>query len=151
MTRLIRSSSYLFALLPATLFANEAVTEVQKVPDVMGVSNILQIVAGLFVVLMMIFAAAWMLKRYGGMGSVANSNLKIVAGITVGQREKIVVVQAGEKQILVGVSPGNIRTLHVLDQPIGDQSLHTANDEAIENNGGFIDHLKQQVEKRDQS
>ncbi|MCF6238842.1 MAG: hypothetical protein L3J79_08540 [Candidatus Marinimicrobia bacterium] len=72
--------------LPLSLFANEAIKVTPKMPEVMGASNILQIVAGLFVVLMVIMAVAWMLKRYGGFGGMANNDLKVVAGITVGQR-----------------------------------------------------------------
>jgi len=152
MTSLIKSFVLIALCFPTMLLANEVATEVQKVPDVMGVGNVLQIVAGLFVVLMMIVGAAWMLKRYGGLGGVSNANLKVVAGINVGQREKIVVVQAGEVQVLVGISPGNIRTLHVLEQHISDESsLKTAVSEGDENSDGFIGHLRQQVEKRVES
>jgi len=130
--------------------ANETVAvEIQKAPEVMGTGNIVQIVLGLFVVLMMIFGAGWMMKRFGGFGGVSNANLKVVAGITVGQREKIVVVQAGDVQVLVGIAPGNIRTLHVLDKNIDHESALTVKSAiTVEPGGGFMDQLKQQVKKR---
>jgi len=147
---LIKYFLLLTLLCPLSVMANETVAvEIQKAPEVMGTGNIVQIVLGLFVVLMMIFGAGWMMKRFGGFGGVSNANLKVVAGITVGQREKIVVVQAGDVQVLVGIAPGNIRTLHVLDKNIDDESaLADKSAVTVEADGGFLDQLKQQVKKR---
>jgi len=138
--------------MPFSAVANEASVELQKAPDVMGFGNIVQIVVGLFFVLMMIMGAAWLMKRYGGLGGVSNSDLKVVAGISVGQREKIVVVQAGDVQVLVGISPGNIRTLHVLENNISNEvGLRADTQDGADNSNGFIKHLKQQVKKRAES
>ena len=137
---------------PLSVSANEAAIEIQKVPDVMGAGNILQVVAGLSVVLLMILGAGWMMKRFGGLGGISNANLKVVAGITVGQREKIVVVQAGDVQVLVGISPGNIRTLHVLENNLSNENDLKANGNNASGDGkGFLSHLKHQVEKRAES
>ncbi len=152
MTTLIKIIAILSVLLPFSLFASEIAGEVPKIPSVMGAGNVLQILAGLFVVLVMIIGTGWLLKRYGGMGSVSNANLKVVAGITVGQREKIVVVQAGEVQVLVGVSPGNIRALHVLEKNICDERQLKVGNTAVENSSsGFVDQLKQQIKARSES
>ena len=150
---MIKHFLLLTLLCPLSVMANEtAAVEIQKVPDVMGTGNIVQIVLGLFVVLMMIFGAGWMMKRFGGFGGVSNANLKVVAGITVGQREKIVVVQAGDVQVLVGIAPGNIRTLHVLDKNIDSESeLQVKSATTVDQSGGFMDQLKQQVKKREAS
>lgn len=145
MSRIIVFFVSLLFVLPFSLHANEVSNELQKVPSVMGAGNIVQIVAGLAVVLVMIIGAAWMLKRYGGFGGAANENLKVVAGISVGQREKIVVVQAGEVQLLVGVTTSDIRTLHVLDKPI---TALTVVDTPSRNGKDFLGHLKDQVVKR---
>ncbi len=86
-----------------------------------GVSNYLQMFFGLFVVVALIFGMAWFMRRMGNMNSGAAGNLKVLGGISVGQRERVVLVQAGETQLLVGVAPGEIRTLHVMDKPIVTQ------------------------------
>jgi len=149
---LIKNFLILALFFPFSIMANEAVVEIQKIPDVMGPANIFQILAGLFVVLMMILGAGWMMKRFGGLGGVSNANLKIVAGISVGQREKIVVVQAGEVQVLVGIAPGNIQTLHVLDKNINsDRDLNVKSQKSGGSHDGFLNHLKQQVKKREKS
>jgi flagellar protein FliO/FliZ len=36
----------------------------------------------------------------------------------VGQRERVVLIQVGSQQLLLGVAPGRVQTLHVLEEPI---------------------------------
>jgi flagellar protein FliO/FliZ len=83
-----------------------------------GTDNYIQMFLGLFLVVGLIFGMAWFMRRMGGINGMAAGNLKVLGGISVGQRERIVLVQAGEVQLLVGVAPGEIRTLHVMDEPI---------------------------------
>ncbi len=152
MTLLIKNILLIALLFPFSIMANEAAVELQKMPDVMGAGNIFQVLAGLFVVLMMILGAGWMMKRFGGLGGVSNDNLKIVAGISVGQREKIVVVQVGEIQILVGIAPGNIQTLHVLESTINsDSELKIKAQKNGNSHNGFVSHLKKQMKNRAES
>ncbi len=100
-------------------------TPVQAPQGVLDTGSAIQLVLGLFLVLLMIFASAWLVKRLGRWQGSYSDQLKVVAGLAVGARERIVVVQVGEQQILVGISPGNMRTLHVLEKPL---ALKSAND-----------------------
>lgn len=77
--------------------------------------SVLQMITGLGAVLALIFAGAWVLRRYGRMQGVSHEQLRVVGGINLGQRERIVIVQAGSDRLLIGVAPGCIRTLHVLE------------------------------------
>jgi len=95
----------------------EAVTTSAKAPAVSG-ENIMGMVFSLILILAIILILAWAAKRFGGMAFKGNAALKVLAGMSMGARERIVLVQVGEKQILLGVAPGRIQTLHVLDEPI---------------------------------
>lgn len=83
-----------------------------------GLGNYLQMFFGLFIVVGLIVGMAWFMRRMSNMGGMGEGNLKVLGGVSVGQRERIVIVQAGDTQLLVGVAPGEIRTLHVMDEPI---------------------------------
>lgn len=83
-----------------------------------GLGNYLQMFFGLFIVVGLIVGMAWFMRRMSNMSGMATGNLKVLGGVSVGQRERIVLVQAGDTQLLVGVAPGEIRTLHVMDEPI---------------------------------
>jgi flagellar protein FliO/FliZ len=84
--------------------------------DVSG--SMIKVVLGLFLVVVAIFASAWFFRRFGSVSSVPSESLKIIGGLNIGNREKIMLVQVGDKQILVGVTTTNIRTLHVLDDNV---------------------------------
>jgi len=88
-------------------------TSVDKSP--VGLVNILQIMTYLILVILIIVGSAWLFRRYGRINRAANGDLKIIAGLSVGQRERIIIVEAGNTQLLLGVAPGRVQTLHVLE------------------------------------
>ncbi len=77
-----------------------------------------QIVLSLVLVLLIIFVSAWLLRRYGRFPGVADGNLKVLGALSVGQRERILLLQVGQEQILVGVTSNRISRLHQLEEPI---------------------------------
>ncbi|GAQ26442.1 flagellar biosynthetic protein FliO [Ralstonia insidiosa] len=77
---------------------------------------------GLFVVLAMIVAAGWLLRRLqqrAGMGPGRRSQVvSVVAQQMLGAREKVVVVEVDGTWLLLGVTQHNVQTLHTLPRPI---------------------------------
>ena len=53
----------------------------------------------------------------------------------MGTRERVVLLQVGDKQLLVGVAPGSIKTLHVLETPLVDGN------EVVAGGSGFAKQL----------
>lgn len=88
----------------------------------------MQVFASLALVIGLMVAVLWLLRRFNGVGHKmgAGSPLQVVASVGLGQRERAVLIGAGDKQILIGVAPGHISALHVFDEPV---SISTANDE----------------------
>ena len=77
-----------------------------------------QIMLSLVLVLLIIFLAAWVLRRYSRFPGVAEGNLKVIGALSVGQRERILLLQVGQEQIVVGVTSNKITTLHQLEEPV---------------------------------
>jgi flagellar protein FliO/FliZ len=75
-------------------------------------------VFALVFVLGLIFALAWLAKRMPGVAGGSNRALRVVASLSLGPREKVVVVDVGGRQLLLGVGAGGTRTLHTLDAPL---------------------------------
>lgn len=77
-------------------------------------SGLVQMILGLMVILVLIIGAAWLLRRFmplrGGEGAI-----KVLGGLTLGSRERVVLLQVGETRLLVGISPGRVATLYALD------------------------------------
>lgn len=79
--------------------------------------DLLSMIASLSVVLALIGVSAFLLKRMQGGKSTLNG-LKLVSSLHIGTKEKIVVVQAGEQQWILGVTPHQINLLSELTEPL---------------------------------
>jgi flagellar protein FliO/FliZ len=80
----------------------------------LATGDILNWSIGLVIVLGLFFLLAWLMKKLSG-GTVAGSGkMQILGGLSLGMREKIVLLKVGDQQLVLGVSPGRIEKLHVL-------------------------------------
>jgi len=77
-------------------------------------SYLMQLVSGMVIVLLSIVVLAWIAKRFNRMQSSGGGNLRIVEGISMGARERVVVVEVDGERLLLGVSPGRINMLYSL-------------------------------------
>lgn len=104
--------------------------------------SLLQVVFGLLVVLGLLAGALWFLKRLGGGRFAPGSVVKIVGGVSVGNRERVMVVEVADQWIVIGVAPGQVNTLATLprqEQPAAQPATGVPN---------FNAWLKQTIEKR---
>ena len=69
------------------------------------------------------FGLAWLARRMPGMtGLRGNSGLRVVRSLALGTRERLVVVEVGGTQLLLGTGAGGTRLLHTLDTPLQDEA-----------------------------
>ena len=80
--------------------------------------QVVQVLGSLGAVLVLVLALAWLAKRLSRARTAQTRGLRLVGGISLGAKERIVLVQVGDQQLLVGVAPGCLRTLHVLEKPL---------------------------------
>lgn len=73
---------------------------------------------GLLAVVALIFACAWLLRRMNGLTGMNNQSMKVVSVMALGARERIALIDVAGTQLLVGITPTAIRTLHVFDEPV---------------------------------
>jgi len=123
------------ALLTGSFYASAA-TGKEKPPgplvsDPIGFGDFAQMFLGLIVVVAAIFVMAWAIRRMGNIQTSVSGSLKILGGISLGQRERAIILQVGEKQLLLGVSPGHIKTLYVLEEPIASTTHIESQDESF--------------------
>jgi flagellar protein FliO/FliZ len=100
---------------PERPFASPAVVQSATPP---GVGSLGQVTLSLGLVLAVIFAAAWIVRRMRGFNRAASGALDVLADLPLGQKERAVLVRVGKQQILLGVAPGRVSTLHVLSEPV---------------------------------
>lgn len=102
-------------------------------------TNLLSLFLTLAFVIVLILAAAFIFRKLNHLQFKRNNVLQLVTGLSLGTRERVVLIQAGEKQILVGIAPGRLQTLHVFDEPITEPVTQSST--------GFMQHLKAAMER----
>jgi flagellar protein FliO/FliZ len=90
----------------------------------LGAESLLQTTGGLLLILILILGGAWLFKRFGHMPMGGKGVVKILGGVSVGAREKVVLIEVENVRLLLGVAPGHVRTLHRL--PLDERSFRHA-------------------------
>ncbi|NOV32227.1 flagellar biosynthetic protein FliO [Methylomonas sp. ZR1] len=107
-------------LIAPVAWADEAATLPRQTAKVVTSGDVAQWLLALILVLALFFLSVWLLRKSGSLAFVGKSQLAVLAGLSLGMREKLVLVKVGEKQLLLGVSSGRIDKLLELE---GDQRL----------------------------
>ncbi|MGV2870869.1 flagellar biosynthetic protein FliO [Colwellia sp. E150_009] len=87
---------------------------------VMANMNASSMILSLLMVLGLIIICALVLKRFN-FTQQNSAQLKVIASLSLGAKERIIVVQVGEEQLVLGVSPQKISLLKNLETPIDVQ------------------------------
>ncbi|RDH85044.1 MAG: flagellar biosynthetic protein FliO [endosymbiont of Galathealinum brachiosum] len=88
--------------------------------DAFSMMGALNMAMGLVVVIALILGLAWVLKKYGRLPNHNQVDMKVLGGLSLGTREKAILIEVENKRLLIGVTPGHIQTLHVLDGSLDD-------------------------------
>ncbi|MDD5367199.1 MAG: flagellar biosynthetic protein FliO [Gallionellaceae bacterium] len=111
-----------FPLVPAILLTGmipAAAHAADALPQTSAFGAFFQALMGLMVVLGMLYGFFWLLRRYGPVQTGAQGVVKVVGGVMLGPRERLVVVEVEDTWVLVGVASGHVSTLHTLAKPEG--------------------------------
>ena len=87
-------------------------------------SSLFQTLLALFLVVGAIVGSAWLLKRFGPTQMSGGGAMKVLGGVAVGPRERLVLVEVGETWLIVGVAPGQVNTVLSMPRP-EDASLQS--------------------------
>lgn len=122
---------WLAFLLPATALAEQSPSSQQALaPAVVSLGRgaatndvggqVMQLLLGLLLVIGLIFLLAWLARRVQQQlpAGARNDSIQLLATRPLGPRERLLLVQVGKEQVLLGLTPGSIETLHVLQEPV---------------------------------
>jgi len=109
-----------FSLSALTLFSfnclgQEAVVEVGKHAN--ANLDAVSMIMSLLMVLVLIFISAWVLKKFNVVNKTS-TGMKVITSLPVGTKEKIIVVQIGDEQLLLGVGAQQVTLLKTLEKPL---------------------------------
>ena len=97
--------------------------------------EILSLGVSVLIVIGVVIALGWMYSRMRFNGSAGGNVINIVASRGLGPKERLLLVEVGDKQLLVGITAASVPTLHTFDRPV-------AAEDAISEERGFADRLR---------
>jgi flagellar protein FliO/FliZ len=133
-------------LLPISLIATAGETTAKAVAAPTFLS-LLQVLFGLGLVLAAIGGTAWLLRKLAPGQVAASGALRVIGGVAVGPKERVVLVDIGDTRLVLGVAPGHIATLHQMPRPAEEAALSREETGA----GSFYLRLKDILNKREQA
>ncbi len=112
--------------------------------------SLLQTTLALSFVLALLAALAWAMKRYGPRSSSPNATLRLVGSLSLGGRERILIVEVADQWIVVGAAPGRVNALALMPRPSNTDSGSDSGATLVQGASGanFAQWLKQTIDKR---
>lgn len=110
---LVGGSSWAWAAEPLSGVATNLSSSAVGVEDSLG-----RLLSGLLLVIGLIILLGWIVRRWHLLPRQEGQLIQLVASQSIGPRERVVLLQVGNQQILLGVSQGQITPLHVLNEAL---------------------------------
>ena len=111
-------TALLLSAAPVLQAQESAVPALGNAPELLSAGYLMQVVGSLAIVFGAVVLMAVVVKRVNRSPSTGKASLSVMGSTNVGTREKVVLINAAGQQILVGVAPGNVRTLHVFEESL---------------------------------
>ena len=120
-----RLSLALAVLSPFGACAQQANSPGAVVVAPLSLGGVFQVLLGLLIVLAAIAGTVWLLKRFPVGQQAVGGAVRVVGGVALGPRERLVLVEIGETWLLLGVAPGQVNALHALPKPVDAPNIET--------------------------
>lgn len=76
-----------------------------------------QVALALGLVIGLIVLAAWVMRRFSLLPRTAGGVMRVVSGVMIGQRERVVIVEVRDQWLVLGVTPQSVNVLSSMPKP----------------------------------
>jgi flagellar protein FliO/FliZ len=83
-----------------------------------GIGELAHVIVALLIVLGVLLLLATLVRRARGWSTRGPKHLEVLADVPLGAKERAVLLRVGGLQLLLGVAPGRVSALHVLNEPL---------------------------------
>ncbi len=98
-------------------------------PQIGSGAHLMNVTLGLMFIIVLIFGISWFVKRFGQGTFSGTTNIRVLSSFPLGTRERLVLIDAGGQQLLLGITPTQINTLHVFETPVIADTAENHNSE----------------------
>ena len=86
-----------------------------SVPDINVTGELIRVVLSLAGIVALIFAAGWLTRRLQSRQFIGGRRLRCIESMPISARERVLLIEADGKRLLVGVGAGGVSALHVYE------------------------------------
>jgi flagellar protein FliO/FliZ len=119
--------------------AAEAAPTLPSTPG-LGGGDVLNMGVSMLLVVAMIVFLGWLYSRSRFVGSGSSDAINVVATRALGPKERLLIVEVADQQLLVGITASAVQTLHVFDKPVAIEQQANAP-------AGFANRLRAAVQE----
>lgn len=129
--------------LSVSLLSPSFVQAADTLPGTPSFGGLFQVFIALVIVLAAIAGSAWLMRRFGPTQMGPGGAMRVVGGVMIGPRERLVLVEVNDTWLIIGVAPGHVSQVHSMPRPPhAEQTTQALNQPA------FGDWLKEAWRKR---
>jgi flagellar protein FliO/FliZ len=92
-------------------------------PEFNAGAELLRVVLSLVGIIALIVAAGWLSRRLQARAVPGGRRIRCVETLAVGARDRVLLLEAQGKRLLVGAGPGGLRTLHVFEGEVPPEEV----------------------------
>jgi len=113
--------------------------ELVKTPaETIGLTDYFKVLLGLLFVISLFLLSTFLFKRFNSGPMLGRGQLRVIDGLHLGSRERLMLVELKGKQHLLAITPGKINRIYTVDaepseEDVADASLEQAQNPGIEN------------------
>lgn len=135
---IVRFTFTLILLFPHFAYAVDAL------PGTPSFGGLFQVFIALVIVIAAIAGSAWLMRRFGPTQMGPGGAMRVIGGVMIGPRERLVLVEVNETWLIIGVAPGHVSSVHSMPRPPhAEETTQT-----MLNQPAFGDWLKEAWRKR---
>ena len=117
MSRLLLTFPSLTVLLasPAVMAAENGINAQAAVLDT---SSLVQMLLALAVVVVLIIGLSFAVRKFNMFTAGSSRHIRIVGGLALSNKDRLLLVQVGDEQLLISASPGRVQKVHEMQTPV---------------------------------
>jgi flagellar protein FliO/FliZ len=108
----------LLSLSGSGTWASEAAQARVPGDSILTTESLVQMLLALLAVIGIIIVLALLIRRFSLLPGTASSMIKVLGGLPLSGKDRLLLIQVGDEQILISASPGRIDKVHDLRRPL---------------------------------
>jgi flagellar protein FliO/FliZ len=136
---------YLLLMSAGSVLAESTEPASRLVDSPLSAESLMTTGFSLVAVIALMLGLAWVFKRYVQVPGMGRGQIQMLGGISLGSREKALLISVEGRKVLLGVAPGRVQTLLVIDDAdAGDLSFREQLSQVANDVSGKAPHATEQ-------